>query len=82
MTFGFNSFLGVPIVYVVGKMTLVAVSSLSGFLASDLRWCGQVEPPGINDVDCPTGCGINNTDLSILFWRQVSSHASTNQYTI
>ena len=74
----FFFFLFIQLLWYVKCHSCSSVTYLSGFLASDLNWCGQVEPPGINYTDCPAGCDTNNTDLSIFYWRQVSSLASTS----
>ncbi|XP_060682871.1 ADP-ribosyl cyclase/cyclic ADP-ribose hydrolase 2-like [Hemiscyllium ocellatum] len=40
--------------------------SLIGFLADNLDWCGQREPPGINYETCPTNNPVNS------FWKIAS----------
>ncbi|XP_048398115.1 ADP-ribosyl cyclase/cyclic ADP-ribose hydrolase 2-like isoform X2 [Stegostoma tigrinum] len=44
--------------------------ALIGFLADDLNWCGQPEPPGINYEVCPTNDSEDNPVNS--FWKIAS----------
>ncbi|XP_078071163.1 ADP-ribosyl cyclase/cyclic ADP-ribose hydrolase 2-like [Mustelus asterias] len=45
--------------------------TLIGYLADDLDWCGQLEPPGINFVSCPTTTECENNPGDS-FWKIAS----------
>ena len=47
-----------------------------GYMANELIWCGQEDPPGINYDDCPTYQECNGRTGDYVYWLQVSPAVS------